>query len=654
MVSRSFKTWVLMASITSSYPAVALESDMEAKEISLEGLNLVKENPLTPYALKKNGKAKKRFKVPYRALVDYYQFASQGTIEENKNSVELMDLDMDVLTGVEADQVEFYVDMTRKKAFPLRLINPHSISELFVLKPEVYTELADEEDFLSAKRKIYAQTEFSKKKLRYDRNFIHLEDWRSLNHPPVQNMGQDLTIWDKSYTVIDYSQHDSVFYQESFQKKIDELSHTELTFGNKLELLTNGESFARKMSEIKNAKKSILMAVMSFFCDSSSRELEEILINKVKEGVDVKLMVEKVWTKLAMKRCMNRMIDGGVDVVYARDFRETNLKDNLFHNKFMIIDSEKVIMGGSNIVESDNISTGFNHMNRDNDVYIEGPITSDATLQFVELWKRYESIKNEINQRKNPGIKDITVYERIARKNKAEEKARRSRGAENYADVLSNPEARNNGVCRFIIQGPQGDDALLSKVFIEHMNVAENRVNMTTGSIYFDHPDHDEKERARDTWNKRFFRAVFGATARGVKLDIIGNGIDGGYGEVSNMINRLKMRSRFKFKPIHKTIMSILTTWLDKGAAKKNQPYLQYIQQQPNARAWANFQYMHSKLIQIDRTVNMVSSYNLEEWSADKSHEMSVICMDKKLSGEMDQSFLRDFVNSVPAAITKR
>jgi phosphatidylserine/phosphatidylglycerophosphate/cardiolipin synthase-like enzyme len=654
MVSRSFKTWVLMASFISSFSAIAVEAVQDAEEISIEGLNLNQENPLTPYALKRNGKSKKRFKVPYRALVDYYQFAGQGTIEENKNGIELMDLDMDVLTGVEADEVEFYIDMKRKKAYPLRLINPHSISELFVLKPEVYTKLADAEDFLSAKLKIYGQTEFSSKRLRYDRNFVHLEDWRSLNHPPVQDLGQDLTIWDKSYSPIDYTQHDSVFYKESFQKKIDQLSDSELTFGNKLELLANGESFARKMVEVKHAKKSVLMAVMSFFCDSSSRELEEILINKVKEGVDVKLMVEKVWTKLAMKKCMNRMIDGGVDVVYASDFRETNLKDNLFHNKFMIIDSEKVIMGGSNIVESDNISTGFNHMNRDNDVYIEGPIASDATLQFVELWKRYKSIKNEINQRKNPAIKDISVYERLARSNKAAELEKHQRGAENYAEVLNNPESRNNGVCRFIIQGPQGDDALLSKVFIEHMNVAENRLNMTTGSIYFDLPEHDEKERARDTWNKRFFRSVFAATERGVKLDIIGNGIDGGYGEVSNMINRLKMRSRFKFKPIHKTIMSIMTSWLDKGAAKKNQPYLEYIQKQPNARAWANFQYMHSKLIQIDRTVNMVSSYNLEEWSADKSHEMAVICMDKKLSGEMDQSFLRDFVNSVPAAITKK
>lgn len=659
MYTRALKTWILAATLVVA-PSVFANSvgEQDSEEISidelrLEGLNLNGENPLTPYAMKRNGKVKKRFKVPYRALVDYYKFAGQGTIEENKDGVELLDLDMDVLTGVEADQVEFYIDMKRKKAYPLRLINPHSISELFTLRPDNYIRLSGAQDFLTAKRKIYENTEFSGRKLRYDRSLIHLEDWRSLNHPPVKELGTDLTLWDQSYTPIDYSEHESVFYQEDFQKKIDEISHTELSFGNKLELLHNGESYRRKIVEIKQAKKSVLMAVMSFFCDPSSRDLENLLVQKVKEGVDVKLMVEKVWTRIAMKKCMNRMIDGGVDVVYASDFAESKLKDNLFHNKFMVIDGQKVIMGGSNIVESDNISTGFNHMNRDNDVYIEGPVASDATLEFVELWKRFEGIKNEINQKKNPSIKDIRVYEREALKQKALELSRRQRGVENYAEVLKDPEARNQGVCRFVIQGPQGDDALLTKVFMEHIERAESRLNMTTGSIYFDLPEHKEKERARDTWNKRLFRSVFSATSRGVKLDIIGNGIDGGYGEVSNMINRIRMRKRFDFKPLHKTLMTIMTSWLDKGAAKKNQPYLEHIQRMPNARAWQNFQYMHSKLMQIDRTVNLVSSYNLEEWSADKSHEMSVICMDEKLSRQMDESFLRDFANSVPVALTK-
>jgi phosphatidylserine/phosphatidylglycerophosphate/cardiolipin synthase-like enzyme len=648
MLKHSITSLMLLTSIMGSFNAFA--EDAELEELDSIGLDLTDENPFTPYALKKNGKSRKKFKVPYSALVEYYNFVGQGSIVENTVDSPLMDLDMDVISNVTKDEISFHVDMRRKKTFPLRLLNPDSVSRLFVLKPEVYTELAGAEDFLSAKRKVYNNKEF--KKLKYIKDFVHLEDWRSLNHPPVSNMGSDLTIWDKDYTPLDYSTKESVFYKESFQKNIDDISKTELTFGNKVHLLANGDSYQSKIKEIKNAKKSVLMAVMSFFCDKSSRELEDVLISKVKEGVDIKLMVEKVWTKIAMKKCMRRMVEGGVDVVYANDLLKKGHESALFHNKFMIIDNSKVIMGGSNIVESDNISTGFNHMNRDNDVFVEGPIATEAMLSYVMLWKKYMGEKNEMNQDRNPNVKDISIYEAIALEQKEQEKLAGTRGVDNYATILNDPIKRNQGVCRFVSQNPDTDKHKLTKVFMEYINNAQERMNLTTGSIYFDLPGHSEKERSRETFNKQLFEKIFSATERGVKLDIIGNGIDGGYGEISNMINRLQMRNRFNFKPIHKTIYSILTGWLDRSAAKKNQPYLEHIQKLPNARAWANFQYMHSKMIQIDRVANIVSSYNLEEWSGDKSHETGIICLDESLSREMDESFLRDFANSVPVAVT--
>ncbi len=638
MLKHSLKSLCLMASLLGSFSAAYAQTQMEEA------------NPLRPFAVKDNGKIRSHFQVPYSALVDYYKFAGQGTIVENTVDSPLMDLDMDVLTDISKNEVEFYVDLRRKKAFPMRLLSPESVSKLFVLRPEVYIKLAGAEDFLDAKRKVYAQKEF--KKLKYEKDFVYLEDWRSLNHPPVRNLGDDLTVWDKEYTPIDYSKKESVFYKESFQKNLDTISNTELTFGNKVKLLANGSSFQRKLKEIRGAKKSVLIAVMSFFCDDSSRELEDVLVNKVKEGVDVKLMVEKVWTKISMKRCMRRMVEGGVDVVYANDLLKKGDESALFHNKFMIIDNSKVIMGGSNIVASDNISTGYNHMNRDNDVFVEGPIATEAMMNYILLWKKYMGQKNVLNQERNPNVKDISIYEKIALDQKNQERLAGQRGAEQYATILNDPKARNQGVCRFVTQNPDTDKHKLTKVFMEYIKNAQERMNLTTGSIYFDLPSHDEKERARETFNKQLFKEIFAATGRGIKLNIIGNGIDGGYGEISNMINLLKMKSRMEFKPVRKTIYGILTGWLDRSAAKKNQPYLEYIQQLPNARAWANFQYMHSKMMQIDRVASMVSSYNLEEWSGDKSHETSIICLDESLSREMDESFLRDFANSVPAAVT--
>lgn len=621
------------------------QDNSTTESLNLEdGLSLTAENPLTPYAVKKNGKFKNHFKVPFTALVEYYKFAGQGFIVENPNPVPILDIDMDVLTGKATDNIEFNVNIKKRKAYPTIVINPHTVSSFFVLDPKVYNLFAGAPDFVTAKQKVYKAKAFDKKKLKYYSNFIHLEDWKSLNHPPVQELGEDLTIWDKAYAPIDYTQKESVYYTEEFQKRVDAVSNTELTFGNKIQLLENGESYRRKLVELDKAKSSVLMAVMSFFCDESSRVLEDKLIERVKAGINVKLMVEKVWTKIAMKKCLNRMIKGGVDVVLANDLLKKDEEQALFHDKFMVIDNEKVIMGGANIMASDNISTGTNHMNRDNDVFIEGPIASDATLSFAELWKKYAK----------EGNGDITSLEKQAQDQKQLDIENQIRGPGVYSLKLNDKSTRSQGTCRFMNQSPDTDKNKLSKVFIEHIQSAETHMSMTNGNtFYFDLPEHKDKERARDTWNKKLYRSIFNSVERGVKLDIIGNGIDGGYGEASNMFKRMYLKNRYKVNPFPRTIYSFLADFMDKAAAKTNQPYLEELAQKKNIRAWTHFQYMHSKKMQFDRLVTVVSSYNLDEWSADKSHESAVVCMDDGLNKQMERSFLMDLVNSQPASATE-
>lgn len=622
----------------------AQEQDTTESIYLVDGLTLAVENPLTPYALKKNGKFKNSFRVPFHALVDYYNFAGQGFILENKDLGPIRNLDSDVITSRTLGDIAFHVNLNRKKAFPTMVLSPDTVSNLFVLDPKIYIDLADAPDFLTAKERVYEAKGFNSKKLKYDKNIVHLEDWRSLNHPPVKDLGDDLTIWDKSLTPIDYSQKESIYFSEGFQKEIDEISETELTFGNKLELLENGHSYQRKMVEVDKAKSTILMAVMSFFCDDSSRLLEDKLIRKAKSGVDVRLIVEKVWTKLIMKKCLNRMIDGGVDVVLANDLLKRDEEQALFHDKFMVIDNKIVIMGGSNIMSSDNISTGTNHMNRDNDVFIEGPIASDAALSFIELWKKYA-------KKNNKSIDDIAF---LTNQQKLLEKEQGSRGQEQYAEKLGNSKNRSLGVCRFMNQSPSGDKNKLSKVFINYIQNASERMAMTNGNaFYFDLPEHKDKERARDTWNKKLYRSLFASVERGVKLDIIGNGIDGGYGEASNTFKRIYLKNRFRVNPLPRAISSFLADLMDRTAAKNNQPYLEELAKKENIRAWTHFQYMHSKKMQFDRIVTVVSSYNLDEWSADKSHESAVICMDDGLNRQMERSLLQDIINSQPAAVTK-
>ncbi len=85
----------------------------------------------------------------------------------------------------------------------------------------------------------------------------------------------------------------------------------------------------------------------------------------------------------------------------------------------------------------------------------------------------------------------------------------------------------------------------------DFVNKSQSKINMTNGNVfYFDLPEYKEKERERETWNKRLFKSIFAATERGVKLDIIGNGIHGRYGEASNMFKRMYLKNRYRINPI--------------------------------------------------------------------------------------------------------
>jgi phosphatidylserine/phosphatidylglycerophosphate/cardiolipin synthase-like enzyme len=633
--------------------ATAISSYGQSGQELLGDLNLTDGNPLLPFALK-GEKTHNKFKVPYETLLKYYQHVSQGYILPNDNPGPMMNIHMDVIPEKSIESLQFLIDLKQRKAYPTEVINPHSVSNIFILDPLRYTELANADDFLSAKRTVYSAKDFNSKKFKYNFKLIHLEDWRSLNHPPVVQLGDDLRIWDKNYAPIEYANEESIFYDVEFQRHIDRVSNTELTFGNTVELLENGLAFDRKITEVKKAKESILIAVMSFFCDASSRQLEDALIEKAHQGVDVKLMVEKVWTKLIMKKCLNRMMKNGIDVVLVNDLLKKNEEKALFHSKFMIIDGKVVIMGGSNIMDSENISTGYNHMNRDNDVVVEGPIATDATLAYSALWQNYTRKRNGLNVARSPRVKDITHYEEAALKNKQKEEAAGLRGVDQYSKKLNDKHDKNRGVCRFMNQSPTSDKNKLSKVLIEYINHAEKKLSMTNGNtFYFDLPQHNEEERKRETWNKKLFRSIFNATDRGVKLDVIGNGIDGGYGEASNMFKKMYLQHRFKRNPLPKTIASALSNTMDRIAARINQPFLEYLEKENNTRAWTHFQYMHAKKFHLDRLVSIVSSFNLEEWSADKSHESAIVCMDERLNRQMDRSFILDMVNSQPVSLTE-
>lgn len=546
---------------------------------------------------------------------------------------------------IEPSELKFVINNSDSTIVSERFLAPESIQNLYTLDEIIYINTFDGTDFLDAKKKAFEKQYFSLKTYRYSKDYYQFYDWKSLNHPPVKELKKDLKFYDNKRSAIDYDTIQSEYFSENFHHIVDRLSGTHLTFGNKLKLLENGHAFDKKLELVKNAKKSIFIAVMSYYKDSSAMVMAKELIKKSKEGVHVVLLVEKVWTKLMMKKGLRDFPKNNITVIYADDFLKYDRQDRaLFHNKIWIFDEEIAIVGGQNILNSDNISTGFNHQSRDSDLLVEGPAVTDISQSIIEIFERYNyQLKCSEEQ-----IRYIEQFQKNMQNRLSHEYEEKQRGSEIYQEKLENPSTRMAGVCRYIIQGPQNDKNLISKVYLQYLNQVKYKIDLNTGKVNFNINNRDEYSYF-EGWEQQLWNKLFDLAEEGKDINLISNGIDGGYGELSNHMKRQSFVKNKKW--LFGKAYPFIAKKLDRKAAHRNYPFLRSVQEKDNFDVWFYFQYMHSKSFMIDRFIVSVGSFNLDKWSADKSHESVLICQDKDLSRQYEYNYVLDLVNSTPVPV---
>lgn len=581
----------------------------------------------------------KEFGTDYNSLIRYYQNIDINYIEKGK--VSFFDLDLKPI-DIDIKSVQFLINSRDSTILLDKAVSPESAQNLFILNDKKYVYTYGGDDFLTAKINSYKNLIFSDKNLRYSKKYFQFWDWKSLNHPPLRKLQNPLVFYDKNKTAIDYDTINSPFFNPDFHYLLDKNTNSTLTFGNHLELLRNGDSYQKKIELIKKAKSSILISVMSYYNDKSSTKMTEELIKKSKEGVKVYLIVEKVWTKLMMKKAMRKFKNSGIVIIYANELM--NLKKNtvsLFHNKIWIFDNQIAILGGQNIIDSDNISSGYNHQSHDTDMLIEGPAVTDISNSMIEIFERYKYEK-KANQQQIDLIKNYQLQNQKRLKLETKEKVR---GQENYKEKLKNKETRLDGVCRFVIQGPQTDRYAVSKAFLFYFKHAQQSIDITTGKIRIDF-ENKVMISNYEGWSKQLWNQLFKNAADGVQINLIQNGIDGGNGEFTNFLKR-KVLTEPDNKFIKKYFPPLAERY-DLKAARRNYPILYSLQEKENINVWLYFQYMHSKTFMIDRFVVSITSFNFDNWSADKSQESALICQDKEFAKIFEYNFVLDKSNSTP------
>lgn len=160
--------------------------------------------------------------------------------------------------------------------------------------------------------------------------------------------------------------------------------------GSDLELLIDGEqTFSAIFEEIAKAKSYVLVQSYIINDDKIGRKLRDVLLDRAKNGVKVRLIYDAVGCAKLPKTYLQALSDGGVEVVnaHARGGPRSKFQINLRnHRKTVVVDGEVGFTGGLNMGDEYMGEDPKFGLWRDTHARITGPVVLQLQLVFVEDW----------------------------------------------------------------------------------------------------------------------------------------------------------------------------------------------------------------------------------------------------------------------------
>lgn len=163
-------------------------------------------------------------------------------------------------------------------------------------------------------------------------------------------------------------------------------SNARLYFNNEVTpLLTSKDYFKQLFQDIDNAKESIYIQTYIMKSDRMGKYLCERLVNKKSEGLDVKLLVDGMGSRLLKKKEIKYLKDNGVSVEIFFPFFISFISPRINyrnHRKMTIIDGRIGYIGGYNV--GDEYFDGGKDFSswRDSAVRIKGEVLKDFLKRF--------------------------------------------------------------------------------------------------------------------------------------------------------------------------------------------------------------------------------------------------------------------------------
>jgi len=176
-------------------------------------------------------------------------------------------------------------------------------------------------------------------------------------------------------------------------------NHIERIYGgkfipdNRVTVFYEGEEAFRDIfSEIEKADISVCLIFYIYRNDDTGKDLKELLIRKVKEGIRVCVLYDHFGSLFTPSSFWKGMREAGIEVRASRPFRWSAPRGYIRrdHRKLLVIDGKIAFTGGLNIADEYRGYGFFKSREkgwRDTAVKVEGPAAASLYHIFDETWQ---------------------------------------------------------------------------------------------------------------------------------------------------------------------------------------------------------------------------------------------------------------------------
>lgn len=184
-------------------------------------------------------------------------------------------------------------------------------------------------------------------------------------------------------------------------KELITLSNSHVLEHNQISNLADGEqAFKKLLADIHSATHHIHLFYFIYKDDETGQELANLLIDKVQQGVEVRLMYDSLGSIKLSYDFIHQLRQSGV-AIRAYDVVNSPLLSTRInwrnHRKMVVIDGKIAHIGGMNLGnEYRSITEKFQYW-RDTNLRINGPAVIEVQEAFIKDWLFLDNDKNALS-----------------------------------------------------------------------------------------------------------------------------------------------------------------------------------------------------------------------------------------------------------------